>query len=106
MGSDNNQRHANLHQSPLGGKMYLFGIGISPFVGWGAETADSFVEEPSHGETIQRLLVLLIGRAESSVLAVCRYHHAHTLQTAPAINHQSRLYRLQNNATDIPPIKP
>jgi hypothetical protein len=68
--------------------LFVCFILLAPFVGWRSESADSFVEEPLHGEAIQRLLLLLIGRAESSVLAVGRYHHAHTLQTAPAINHR------------------
>ena len=69
------------------GVLLLFGVRL-PFVGRGAQASDAFVQEPLHGEAVQRLLVLLIGRAESGVLAVGRYHHAHSLQTAPVINHR------------------
>ena len=57
-----------------------------PLVGRGTQSADALVQEALHGEAIQRLLILLIRRAESRVLAVGRYDNAHSLQAAPVIN--------------------
>lgn len=59
---------------------------MAPLVGWRTQSADALVQEALHGEAIQRLLIRLVRRAESRVLAVGRYDNAYPLQAAPVIN--------------------